>query len=318
MGVAAEDERLYRSLLRSPHRTPAELARQTGRGPASVRRALGRLEDAGLVGRSVERPVRYAATRPDVAVEALIARRQDEFADARAAAHRLLAELPAQQRYEQTEQVEMVYGRAAVTARFRQLLQTTGDELLVLDRPPYAQDATQPNTAELEMLRRGVTCRGIYVPESLEPPGALAMIREAVRLGERARVHPQVPMKLAIADRATAILPISFAEVADTALVVHSSTLLDALVALFELLWGLSEPIPGSTDLPDDWSDMTDLIALLAGGAKDDTIARQLDISLRTVHRRTRDLMDLLGARTRFQAGILAARRLPHANTRRS
>ncbi|MFC7641848.1 helix-turn-helix domain-containing protein [Streptosporangium lutulentum] len=49
------------------------------------------------------------------------------------------------------------------------------------------------------------------------------------------------------------------------------------------------------------------MLALLAAGLKDDAIARQLDVSLRTVQRRVRSLCDHLGAGTRFQAGLLAA-----------
>jgi DNA-binding NarL/FixJ family response regulator len=47
---------------------------------------------------------------------------------------------------------------------------------------------------------------------------------------------------------------------------------------------------------------------LLAAGLKDEAIARQLGISLRTVHRRTSELSLALGARARFQAGVLAER----------
>lgn len=51
------------------------------------------------------------------------------------------------------------------------------------------------------------------------------------------------------------------------------------------------------------------LLTMLASGLKDDAIARHLDISSRTVGRRVADLMDGLGARTRFQAGVHAQRR---------
>ena len=44
-------------------------------------------------------------------------------------------------------------------------------------------------------------------------------------------------------------------------------------------------------------------------GAKDEQIARKLDLSLRTVRRRIAALMTELGVDTRFQAGVEAARR---------
>ena len=51
------------------------------------------------------------------------------------------------------------------------------------------------------------------------------------------------------------------------------------------------------------------MLDLLQMGMKDESIARQLGVSLRTVRRRIADLMDDLGASTRFQAGAEAARR---------
>ena len=51
------------------------------------------------------------------------------------------------------------------------------------------------------------------------------------------------------------------------------------------------------------------LLEQLARGAKDEQIARTLGLSLRTVRRRVADLMDDLGAGSRFQAGVEAVRR---------
>jgi DNA-binding NarL/FixJ family response regulator len=51
------------------------------------------------------------------------------------------------------------------------------------------------------------------------------------------------------------------------------------------------------------------ILSLLSDGRSDSTIARESGVSLRTVERRVRSLMDRLGAKTRFQAGVQAARR---------
>ena len=51
------------------------------------------------------------------------------------------------------------------------------------------------------------------------------------------------------------------------------------------------------------------LLQQLATGAQDEQIARTLGISLRTVRRRVSDVMTEVGADTRFQAGVEAARR---------
>ncbi|MEV4010476.1 helix-turn-helix transcriptional regulator [Nonomuraea angiospora] len=315
VGVDAEDERIYRDLLRRPRATLPELAAHTGRTTVALRRACSRLEALGLVSRMAGRPVRFLPTRPDVAVAALISRREEGLAQARLAALALLAETPRTENQAPEELVEVVQGQAAVVQRFTQLQQTATEELLVLDRPPYAQDPGQQNAAEMDRLAHGLLVRGIYDAAALEIPGKLRLAQEAVAAGEQARISPEVPMKLAIADRKTAILPLSTAATshADSAVIVHSSTLLDALVTLFEVLWRSALPLPakppatlpsGPAELPDP-----ELFTLLAAGLKDEAVARQLGVSLRTVHRRVSELMDRLGARTRFQAGLLAARR---------
>lgn len=50
------------------------------------------------------------------------------------------------------------------------------------------------------------------------------------------------------------------------------------------------------------------ILALLASGATDETIARLMDFSSRTAHRRVRELTAKLGVETRFQAGVAAVR----------
>lgn len=52
-----------------------------------------------------------------------------------------------------------------------------------------------------------------------------------------------------------------------------------------------------------------EILHLLSLGVPDPTIARRLGISSRTFDRRLRSILDTLGAVTRFQAGVIAARR---------
>jgi DNA-binding NarL/FixJ family response regulator len=49
------------------------------------------------------------------------------------------------------------------------------------------------------------------------------------------------------------------------------------------------------------------LLRLMRTGATDRTIARELDVSLRTLNRRIARLQSLLGVQSRFQLGVLAA-----------
>jgi sugar-specific transcriptional regulator TrmB len=312
VGVSADDELIYRDLLHHPRSSVAAVARRTGRSGASLRRSLPRLEQLGLISRVPGPPPLLVATRPTIAVEALVSRRQEELAQARVAASALMAELPEDVHHQPEELITVVRGQQGVAQQFIQLQQGARDEIMVLDRPPYAQDPQAPNPGELDVLRRGVRVRGIYAVEALEIPGMLAHAQDAVAAGEQARVGQVVPTKLAIADRRLAILPLTAEQQVDSALIVHPSTLLDTLVALFELLWRTGLPLPllgAGAAAAEDTNPDPDLTTLLMAGLKDEAVARQLGISLRTVHRRTSALLDELDARTRFQAGVLAGRR---------
>jgi hypothetical protein len=246
------------------------------------------------------------AARPDVAVDVLVNHRKEELARTQLAARDLLAEMPAAERHRPEDIVEVLVGRAAIAARFEQLLVGTREELLVLDRPPYVSNPQRSDQSVRRLLRDEVVVRGIYAPEALELPGALEDAQDASRAGERSRVHADLPMKLAISDGSVAILPIGVEETIDAALCIRRSALMDALVRLFELLWSQATPIVA----PADAGRVTDreLAALLAAGAKDDVVARHLGTSTRTLSRRISQLMNHLHVRTRFQAGVQAVR----------
>ncbi|WP_431934104.1 helix-turn-helix transcriptional regulator [Nonomuraea jabiensis] len=313
LGVTVAEETAYRALLGHGPATLSQLAAETGSSAAAIRRMLPRLEDLGLISRVAGRPLRLIATPPNVAIDILVARRQEEIAHSRAAAALLATEVAERNGPHPEEVLEVVSGRDAVARRYLQLERNATREMLVLVHPPYAVDVSDDRENRRRAARQGAPTRGIYGPQAFEHPGMLAHTRRAIADGEQARLG-QVPVKLAIADARTAILPLVSDEdqAVESALVVHPSALLDALVGLFETLWRAAVPLrlTAADGLePEVWprTPDTEVLALLAAGMKDDAIARQLGLSPRTVQRRVQMLCERLDARTRFHAGFLAA-----------
>jgi DNA-binding NarL/FixJ family response regulator len=80
---------------------------------------------------------------------------------------------------------------------------------------------------------------------------------------------------------------------------------------LFERVWLSAVPLTAS-DLPDS-ADLgareRELLSLLSAGSTDESAAARLGVSVRTVRRMVADIMNRLGARSRFQAGVKAADR---------
>lgn len=277
-----------------------------------MRDALADLEKKGLVSRAPGRALRFVPAPPEVAVEALAHRRMEEIERARLEASRLGEEFrQAVQRARPAEVVEVVVGREAVVQRFEQLQRSARHEMLIFDKPPYARP--QLNEIELELLGRGVRYRAVYEQEAFAFPGVLEWLEELTAAGEQARVMQGVPIKLDIADDKLALIPLYTDEPGlEGGLLVYPSPLLEALKMLFEVLWERAVPVREldrrqhvSAPSPEDEK----LLTLLAAGFKDEVIARQLGVGLRTARRRVSRLMDALGAQTRYQAGLQAAKK---------
>jgi DNA-binding NarL/FixJ family response regulator len=115
-----------------------------------------------------------------------------------------------------------------------------------------------------------------------------------------------------IVDRRMALAPLRAATDLDGAIIVHASSLLDALIALFESVWSRAIPVQDRTLPIADRIQLTEvqgrLLDLLDAGLTDEAIARHLGLGYRTVQRRIRELMELFGAKTRFQLGVQTVR----------
>jgi AraC-like DNA-binding protein len=99
------------------------------------------------------------------------------------------------------------------------------------------------------------------------------------------------------------------------AVLLHRSGLLAALEALFENVWHQACPLAlsplgdGFVELEGDGPTELDrqILACLLSGLTDQAVATQLDLSLRTLQRRLRHLMDLARVETRMHLGGHAA-----------
>lgn len=315
VGVSRLEENIYRALLPRPRADVAEIARNLGVAPGKVRQALSELETKGLVSRTPGSRPSYIAARPELALEALVLRRIADLEQVLREASRL------GERFEATSvdhpgpaAVELVRGFDATLQWAMQVQRSASREVRVIDVPPPLVPPLGPNPTELELLGRGFVYRVLYHETSFEVPGKLDAARACIEAGEQARIYSGEPIKLLIADRKLALAYDAKLGRVQDSLIVHPSFLLDALVMLFDLLWAQSVPlhVDGIPGVPGEDIALSgldrQLLGLLAAGAKDERIARQLGIGLRTVRRRTAHLMTVLGARTRFQAGMKAAK----------
>lgn len=314
VGVTAQDEATYLELVRRGSATLAELAARTGLPEAQTAQVVDSLHRQGLVHRTPAPRELVVPVPPELAVESLLRRRHDELDRVREAAQQLAAEYrhrPSDRRTE--ELIEIVPGRSGVLHAFERVQRAARHEVRVFVAPPFAA-SYRVNQTQLAREADGVVYRAVYGPEALEESGFLAGLSAHVRAGEQARLAATVPIKLAIADRTLALLPLAWTGAAqDSAMLVHPCGLLDALTALFESVWAAATPLtvgPDGGAWPEEIpaADRT-LLALLAAGLTDEAAGARLNLSRRTVVRRVRALMAATGSRSRLQLGWRARER---------
>lgn len=318
LGLSAGAEALYRRVLTTPGLTAADLSRRLDLPPDQAAAALRSLSALGLIaadpvaGDPGGDPVEggsWHATAPDIALEALVRGREAELMRLRGRVEQLMRGYrQGRQAAEPDELVEVVSGRDAIAACWRALQDGASTSLRVLDKGPYVLVATAEE--ESAVIRRGVAVQVIYEHGAVRDQRQLAAIRRCMDLGEDCRMLPTLPFKLALVDERWALLPVANGTALDSALLVRSCSLLDALRGLFAFSWSQAMRIPRLDAAGAAGADKRrrELLTLLAAGFTDESIARHLGVSPRTVQRMIREFMDSHGARTRFQAGVQAAR----------
>ncbi|MFF0792663.1 helix-turn-helix domain-containing protein [Streptomyces spiralis] len=310
IGLDERHESAYRALVSVGAADVPDLARRLALAEHDTERALRRLERHGLAAQSSARPGRWVAAPPAVALGALLTQQRHELEKAELAAALLAEEYRAAAAEPAVHDlVEVVTGASAVAQRFLQIqLGATEEVCALVTGNPVVVSGTE-NEAEEQAAGRGVRYRVVVERTVLDLPDGIAQLTAALGRDEQVRVVDQVPTKLVVADRTLAMVPLTSHTAEPAALVVHASGLLELLSGLFESVWRDALPLRlgarGIVEERPDGPDATDLevLSLLLAGLTDASVAKQLDLGLRTVQRRVKRLMELTGVTTRLQLG---------------
>lgn len=319
IGIPAVEARVYEALIPQTNSTVDALSSRTNLTTAKTARALTSLTRRGLVTRLPGRPARYTAVEPSLAGSVLISKREHELRQLQQHLNRLDEAFHTESpRLRPGESIEVIEGSAKIFRTFVRVQRSARHQVRAFDKPPYFVVAGKhgdegPNFDERDSLSAGtIGYRVVYDQESLTIPGRLENIWEGINLGEQARVGASLPVKLVICDDTLAIVSSTSDYHNEVAHLIHPSSLLELVCGLFEAVWDRAIPLNRSeTKVGPATVDNRDrqLLGLLASGATDAAIARTFGWSTRTVQRHVQQLMELVGARTRFQIGMEAARR---------
>jgi DNA-binding CsgD family transcriptional regulator len=257
---------------------------------------------------------------PDLALQGVLAGHQHRLArdhELMLAGHRRLASAQAASAMNTsgtfpTHLVTVITDRDQISELSVSLMNTAHTDWMTLENlhieMPLTGDFASP---PLAAFGGQVRCRSIYQASAMNDPVAREIIQACADAGEQARLAPRVPMKMKLADSATALLPLTPTGTA-AALVIRAPVIVTALRGYFEMLWDRATPIKAErAPAPADRLTPTQqqILEMMAEGLHDEAIAHRAGISVTTVRRHISAIVDRLGVTSRFAAGAAAQRR---------
>ncbi len=154
-------------------------------------------------------------------------------------------------------------------------------------------------------IAEGLVQRTLYPMEVMDDPDGVRWVRSWGAVGEQQRLTLEPVSDFAVFGESAVMAVATWGDPTSDYVLIRDPMLVRAFIALFDRAYERGLPVP---ERDRDEAGEERLLRLLALGLKDESIARYLGCSLRTVRRRVARLMDVHGAQTRFQLGSAIAR----------
>ena len=322
LGFGPDEERIYRSLLRDPSASIERLAEQHRLAEAAVAQSCAKLVELGVIKR---KDAGFGVPGPAAAIGQLIERREEELLKQyrRVSESRFLVD-ELEQLYAEPEPVdpadqgvERLTGLEEIRERLEELSFFTRTSVFSIQPGGTQSHESLAASRPLDQrgIRRGVEMRVIHEASVLDDELNRVYLRELVMGGAKVRVTHQQLERMIIMDEQVAVVPVDPANSRRGALIVRNPGLVAGFLDLFHRAWQDAEELPwsaeGSEQPPANKISAQDkrILELLASGCTDETSAREVGVSVRHLRRTISRLMQELGANSRFEAGVEAARR---------
>ncbi|MEV5968390.1 helix-turn-helix domain-containing protein [Streptomyces sp. NPDC051921] len=314
---------LYQELRGTPHEPFDTVARRLELTETERDRFRAELIDLGLIEPTLAGPTKPADTvvAPDVALLRLLRHERDRLERRLAEtsrAHTTLETLAGPFLRAGMEpgseiEVEIVDDPARVRRELTDLTHTVHDSLhAMLTGSVRREETSQELAHDRDLIARGVRIQAMYSHRVGQVPEMVQHLADRTALGVEVRLSPVVPMNMVLADENFALLPTDSRDPDSAALLARGPGLVRSYRALYEYCWQAATPY-GHEEKPEHGGDglseqQRAALRMLASGIKDEQVARNLGVSLRTVSRLISEVMQELGAASRFEAGVKAAR----------
>jgi DNA-binding CsgD family transcriptional regulator len=320
--LGAVEVAVYRAALTRPGASIAELADELEHEPDELDKPIRRLTEMGLI--RIDDGERMTAVSPMLAEATVLGAEDLELGARRAsvearrnAIRRLVVDWNDALTVSASPDiaVDVISDQIQIGNVMMHYADRCQTELLSVapGRLPKTRIDSRTRIANLYSARRGVRSRLLYQHAALRDRHTRSYLSELADNGAKIRFAASVPGRSMVIDGKVALLPIPSINNSQPGLVVvREPNVVQWVIATFEQLWAESQPLEDALSRQSDAAELDQtrsaILRLMAEGEKDEAISRRLSISVRTCRRQIADYMAQVGATSRFQAGVIAAR----------
>jgi DNA-binding CsgD family transcriptional regulator len=318
LGISHAAELVWRVLLTNPDASVLDFESGTGLTADQIAGAIAELTSAGLT-RAADTPVGAVAIDPSLALETQLVRSEREMAERAEEFAAIRAEIPdltgefARGRASAGDLpgFEIVVPLQDIRRQLYLAAERVTNDLRSTEHAPYrSMDFTDGQPAQTALLARGVRDRTIVPPHALDDPDLYAEYERMETLGHETRMLANISTRIVIYDRDLAIVPVDPTNMPLGAIFIRVPSVIDALILMYDHMWSVATPVFTSltdSDAPSGRS--ARVLELLAIGTKDERIARNVGIGVRTVRREVADLKVRLNVNSRAEIAAAAVRK---------
>jgi DNA-binding CsgD family transcriptional regulator len=279
--------------------------------------AIAQLTERRLLQKPAEGTDLFVAMSPDLALADLVDEDERQLQDLRAsitARRRDLSSLvpiyqEARKKLALDSSVEMLEDPVQIQRLIIDYGRDVTEQVLIAQpgQGDTADEYEEGIKKDLELLASGVVRRNINHDSTRDHVPTRKAVAALVPAGGETRTLPYVPLRMMIFDHKLAVVSRQL-KGNMAALVIRDVNLIHVFADLYQAAWDVATPFPVDGDGPTSElnSVQQSILKGLAAGYSDETIARRLDINVRTCRRHIAWMLDELGASSRFQAAIRA------------
>ncbi|MFF9090829.1 response regulator transcription factor [Streptomyces sp. NPDC014991] len=285
--------------------------------PAEVEQAMSLLRNLRLL-RYSEESDRYRAICPDAAQNELVIPLQRAVNDKRrelASIHERLHTLSGifsslRRTHQHNDKVVTLLDPQQAWLHLTDSLRNCTSEVLAMQLLDGGPSQSFP-PFELPMPSNGVPIRLVCPHSARARTTTRARLRQMIDAGAQVRTTNHIFDNLVLVGSEVAFVAHQEPdEDVPSVIAVYEPLIISLLHRLYEFAWQAGTDF--DADAVSYGETLTDLNAgilnLMAQGLKDEVVARRIGVGSRTFRRHISSIMDRLGAATRFQAGVVAAR----------